>query len=172
MAMTSGKADPQKLYFGGKLKVSGNVMASQKLNFLTKIDPKEVAAAPKADAPKADAPKAEGSRAGCRPRRPPSSRRCRSGWRRAPSWPPRSTRCSSSSSPRPRAPGWWICARLPAPCPRAAQAGATATLTLADEDLLALAKGTAARELFQRSKLRVDGDVRAAHRLGFLKNLI
>jgi 3-hydroxyacyl-CoA dehydrogenase/3a,7a,12a-trihydroxy-5b-cholest-24-enoyl-CoA hydratase len=46
-------------------------------------------------------------------------------------------------------------------------------LTLADEDLLALAKGTvAARELFQRSKLRVDGEVRVAHRLGFLKNLV
>ena len=44
--MTDGKADPQKLYFGGKLKVSGNVMASQKLNFLTKIDPSKVASAP------------------------------------------------------------------------------------------------------------------------------
>ena len=34
MAMCTGKADPQKLYFGGKLKISGNVMASQKLDFL------------------------------------------------------------------------------------------------------------------------------------------
>src|SRR5690606_31014821 len=60
MAMTSGKADPQKLYFGGKLKVSGNVMASQKLNFLTKIDPREVAEAPTAEAPTAGAPKSSG----------------------------------------------------------------------------------------------------------------
>ena len=52
------------------------------------------------------------------------------------------------------------------------QPGATATLTLADEELLALAKGTAPKELFQRSKLRVDGEVRVAHRLGFLKNLV
>src|SRR5690606_33934425 len=39
MDMCTGKADPQKLYFGGKLKISGNVMASQKLTFLSKIDP-------------------------------------------------------------------------------------------------------------------------------------
>ena len=40
MAMTSGKADPMKLYMGGKLKISGDLMASQKLTFLQKIDPK------------------------------------------------------------------------------------------------------------------------------------
>jgi 3-hydroxyacyl-CoA dehydrogenase/3a,7a,12a-trihydroxy-5b-cholest-24-enoyl-CoA hydratase len=41
LAMTSGKADAMKLYMGGKMKISGNVMASQKLSFLQKIDPKE-----------------------------------------------------------------------------------------------------------------------------------
>ncbi|MGH8457911.1 MAG: SDR family NAD(P)-dependent oxidoreductase, partial [Nevskiales bacterium] len=40
--MCTGKADPNKLYFGGKLKVSGNIMASQKLTFLQKIDAKLV----------------------------------------------------------------------------------------------------------------------------------
>jgi 3-hydroxyacyl-CoA dehydrogenase/3a,7a,12a-trihydroxy-5b-cholest-24-enoyl-CoA hydratase len=40
MALTAGKADAQKLYFGGKLKISGDIMASQKLMFLKKIDPK------------------------------------------------------------------------------------------------------------------------------------
>ncbi|MDH5492734.1 MAG: SDR family NAD(P)-dependent oxidoreductase, partial [Myxococcales bacterium] len=39
MAMTKGEKDPQKMYFAGELKVSGNVMASQKLGFLQKIDP-------------------------------------------------------------------------------------------------------------------------------------
>jgi 3-hydroxyacyl-CoA dehydrogenase/3a,7a,12a-trihydroxy-5b-cholest-24-enoyl-CoA hydratase len=53
-----------------------------------------------------------------------------------------------------------------------ATAGASATLTLADADLAALAKGTkSARDLFQHGKLRVDGDVSVAHRLGFLKGL-
>ncbi|MCA9671911.1 MAG: SCP2 sterol-binding domain-containing protein, partial [Myxococcales bacterium] len=39
MAMVRGEADPQQLYFGGKLKISGNIMASQKLTFLQQIDP-------------------------------------------------------------------------------------------------------------------------------------
>jgi hypothetical protein len=43
--MVSGKADPMKLFQGGKLKISGNVMASQKLDFLKKIDRKEFEAA-------------------------------------------------------------------------------------------------------------------------------
>ncbi|MCA9677214.1 MAG: SDR family NAD(P)-dependent oxidoreductase, partial [Myxococcales bacterium] len=37
--MTTGKSDPMKLFTTGKLKISGNVMASQKLSFLQKIDP-------------------------------------------------------------------------------------------------------------------------------------
>src|SRR4029078_4602293 len=39
LAMTQGKADPMKLFTTGKLKISGNIMASQKLNFLSKMDP-------------------------------------------------------------------------------------------------------------------------------------
>src|SRR5262249_17993283 len=37
--MTQGKADAMKLFTTGKLKISGNVMASQKLEFLRKMDP-------------------------------------------------------------------------------------------------------------------------------------
>ena len=47
----------------------------------------------------------------------------------------------------------------------------TATLTIADGDLAALAGG-AVRDLYQHGKLRVDGDVAVAHRLGFLKGLV
>ena len=44
-----------------------------------------------------------------------------------------------------------------------------ATLTLADDDLLALAQGKAsAQALFQRGQLRVDGDARLAHHLSLL----
>jgi 3-hydroxyacyl-CoA dehydrogenase/3a,7a,12a-trihydroxy-5b-cholest-24-enoyl-CoA hydratase len=53
-----------------------------------------------------------------------------------------------------------------------ATAGASTTLTLSDADLTALAKGTTtARDLYQHGKLRVDGDVSVAHRLGILKGL-
>src|SRR5439155_754127 len=39
MAMATGKADAMKLFSTGKLKICGNVMASQKLQALFKIDP-------------------------------------------------------------------------------------------------------------------------------------
>jgi 3-hydroxyacyl-CoA dehydrogenase/3a,7a,12a-trihydroxy-5b-cholest-24-enoyl-CoA hydratase len=42
VAMASGKADPMQLYTSKKLKISGDLMASQKLNFLKKIDPAKV----------------------------------------------------------------------------------------------------------------------------------
>ena len=52
-------------------------------------------------------------------------------------------------------------------------ASATTTLTLTDADLLALVKGTEqVPSLFQRGRLRVDGDVRAAQKLGFLRQLV
>ncbi|MGB1275281.1 MAG: SDR family NAD(P)-dependent oxidoreductase, partial [Nannocystaceae bacterium] len=50
MAMCAGKLNAQKLYFDGRLKITGDVMASQKLTFLAKLDPKQVQAAAKARA--------------------------------------------------------------------------------------------------------------------------
>ena len=45
-------------------------------------------------------------------------------------------------------------------------------LRIDDADLVALTKDPAAvRDFYQRGKLRVDGDVRPAHKLGFLKDL-
>jgi len=50
---------------------------------------------------------------------------------------------------------------------------AAATFTVIGEELLALVKGTeTAQSLYQHGKLRVDGDVRYAHRLAFLKQLV
>ena len=49
-----GEADPMKLFSSGALKISGDLMASQKLDFLQKIDPKEAAEAV-AEEPKAEA---------------------------------------------------------------------------------------------------------------------
>src|SRR5205085_12523946 len=39
MAMATGQADAMKLFSTGKLKISGDVMASQKLGFLKKLTP-------------------------------------------------------------------------------------------------------------------------------------
>ena len=48
-----------------------------------------------------------------------------------------------------------------------------AVCTLCDADLAELASGKAtARQLFQRGKLKIDGDISVGHRLGFLKGLL
>ena len=52
-------------------------------------------------------------------------------------------------------------------------AAAAATLTLTEEDLLTLSKDPGqARDLFQRGRLRIDGDIRTGQRLGILKGLV
>ena len=48
IAMTKGQADPMKLFTTGKLKISGNIMASQKLDFLQKMDKEQAIAAVRA----------------------------------------------------------------------------------------------------------------------------
>src|SRR6185369_15369567 len=48
-----------------------------------------------------------------------------------------------------------------------------AVCTISDADLASLARGKAtARTLYQQGKLRIDGDVSVGHRLGFLKGLL
>jgi 3-hydroxyacyl-CoA dehydrogenase/3a,7a,12a-trihydroxy-5b-cholest-24-enoyl-CoA hydratase len=163
--LTQGKADAMKLFTTGKLKISGNIMASQKLQFLSKLDPskaveviaKRRGAAPAAGATPAAAaaPKAAG--------------------------PANATAFFAALQKR--------LADNPAlknevranvtfkiADPDATQTfdlGGTTptTLTIADADLPGLAAGNV-RSLYQHGKLRVDGDVTAAHRLGFLKGLI
>ncbi len=52
-------------------------------------------------------------------------------------------------------------------------AQASAVLHIADEDLVLLASGQAeARDLFQRGRLRVQGDIRLARELAVLSKLI
>jgi 3-hydroxyacyl-CoA dehydrogenase/3a,7a,12a-trihydroxy-5b-cholest-24-enoyl-CoA hydratase len=58
MAMCTGKADAMKLFTEKKLRISGNILASQKLDFLRKIDPAAVLAAARARAGSAPAPAA------------------------------------------------------------------------------------------------------------------
>ncbi len=166
LAMTTGKADPQKLYFGGKLKVTGNVLASQKLTFLQKIDPAEVAApASSAAAPGGSAPQGEGS----------ASALFRTLQERLAKSPELAVEVGALLQFQITSPesAWAVDLRgALGTVTQGTQAEAAATLRLADEDLLALAKGeVAARELYMKGRLRIDGDVRVAQRLGFLKNL-
>jgi NAD(P)-dependent dehydrogenase (short-subunit alcohol dehydrogenase family)/acyl dehydratase/putative sterol carrier protein len=178
VAMSTGKADPNKLYFGGKMKVTGNVMASQKLGFLQKMDPKILidvmqnkagaVAAPKA-APVKSAPAAQ--KAG----------------RSEEIFTALSKRLSSDSKAINGLSGSIVQFKLSDPdaswvvdasgkFPKV-EAGASdkavAVFSISDDDLAALAKGEAQiKDLYQRGKLRVDGDVKLARELSFLNKLI
>jgi 3-hydroxyacyl-CoA dehydrogenase/3a,7a,12a-trihydroxy-5b-cholest-24-enoyl-CoA hydratase len=51
--------------------------------------------------------------------------------------------------------------------------GATTTVRVEEDDLVALVKGQATpHDLYMHGKLRVDGDVRLVHNLTFLQNLL
>ena len=169
--MTQGKADAMKLFTTGKLKISGNVMASQKLEFLRKMDPRraaEVVAKLRGSAAPAAAPASAPSAA-------------------APAADPQAPKIFNALTKRlGDNPGLKQEVRATIKFDvKDAQVSQTLALggadpnkvdavcTLNDADLASLASGKAnARELFQQGKLRIDGDVSVGHRLGFLKGLI
>ncbi|MBR0343806.1 MAG: SDR family NAD(P)-dependent oxidoreductase [Rudaea sp.] len=177
--MSTGKVDPNKLYFGGKLKIAGNVMASQKLGFLQKIDPKllrdivaqrgenavPAAAAPAAHAVESAQAAAQASAA-------------------APLFAALADKLKTNPKAADGLGGRVVVFKLRDPdaswvidlsgkTPKVElgeNAQATAVFGLSDADFIALAKGNAdARDLYQRGSLRVDGDMRLAHELDFLK---
>jgi 3-hydroxyacyl-CoA dehydrogenase/3a,7a,12a-trihydroxy-5b-cholest-24-enoyl-CoA hydratase len=172
LAMTSGKADPQKLYFGGKLKITGNVMASQKLGFLAKVG---------------SAPSGEGSATAKASPAPGASTQgdsVRNGraatifkalGERLAQKPELAREVGAVIQFRVTEPeGSWVVDLKDSPGVREGKADkADLTLRLSDEDLAALVQEPqAVQRLYQHGKLRVDGDVRLASRLGFLKQLI
>ncbi len=164
--MTSGKADAMKLFMDKKLRISGNVMASQKLEFLKKIDKNAAAAA-------VAAKKAAGAGA-------------------APAQTSAAEIVVGNNAPK----IFEALGKRIAENPKLAQEigaviqfvveGKTydvgfeaksgskpaAIVTIGDEDLTALVKGASIQSLYQNGRLRVDGDVRLAHKLGILKDLI
>jgi len=151
-AMTRGEIDPMKLYMEGRLKIAGDIMASQKLSFLQKITPEEVAEGVKAKKAAGGVAK---SVAAPTEASAPGIFASVSG----------ATATLQFHITEPE--GHWVVT------PDGATSGKTeapdATLTLSDEDLAALAGGTAQpRDLFQRGRLRIEGDIRQAHSLDFL----
>jgi 3-hydroxyacyl-CoA dehydrogenase/3a,7a,12a-trihydroxy-5b-cholest-24-enoyl-CoA hydratase len=164
IAMATGQADPQKLYFGGKLKIGGNVMASQKLDFLKKIDRD---AAMKAYTAK----QASGGAAAAAPQAAAA---------------PKTSRAPAILAALKTKGGGDLAAPIQFTVKNpdfefyvdAKSAGegkakdAKTTVKLDEDDLVAIAKGADLQDLYQHGKLRVDGDVLAAHKLGFLKNVL
>jgi 3-hydroxyacyl-CoA dehydrogenase/3a,7a,12a-trihydroxy-5b-cholest-24-enoyl-CoA hydratase len=162
--LTQGKADPMKLFSTGKLKISGNVMASQKLQSLFKIDPSkaiETVMARKGGAAPAAAPSAAAA---------PAAKK-----------DPQAPKIFAALEKRlVENPG--LKQEVRATVTFAIE-GATktfdlggdskATISATDDDFANLVSGKAtAKSLYQHGKLRVDGDVTVGHRLGFLKGLL
>ena len=168
LAMTSGKADPQKLYFGGKLKITGNVMASQKLGFLAKVGP--ASSGEGASAAKAAPAPASGNEGTCR-----APAIFKALGERLAQKPELAREVGAVLQFRVTEPkGSWVVDLKDTPGVREGEAErADVTLRLSDEDLAALVQEPqSVQRLYQQGKLRVDGDVRVASRLSFLKQLI
>jgi (3R)-3-hydroxyacyl-CoA dehydrogenase / 3a,7a,12a-trihydroxy-5b-cholest-24-enoyl-CoA hydratase / enoyl-CoA hydratase 2 len=178
--MATGQAEAQKLYFGGKLKIGGNVMASQKLEFLTKIDRSAAetayakrggtgggAPAP-ADKPAATSPPPAPSGGAKQARSPAAFAALKERLARAPADIDGVIQFDIKNPDK----RFFVDARSVSEG-AAKEGAATATVRVDEDDLIALVKGQAtAQDLFMRGKLRVDGDVGAAHKLGFLQNLL
>jgi 3-hydroxyacyl-CoA dehydrogenase/3a,7a,12a-trihydroxy-5b-cholest-24-enoyl-CoA hydratase len=159
--MTSGKADAMKLFMDKKLKISGNVMASQKLEFLKKIDKNAAAAA-------VAAKKAAGAGAA-----PATASAPKSASQNAPKIfdalkkrlaenPKLATEINSRIT--------FVVDGTKYPVDFGSDKEG-AVVTINDEDLTALAKGASVQALHQHGQLRVDGDIRLAHKLGIFKGV-
>ncbi len=164
--VTSTLADVQKLFFSGKLKVTGNIMASNKLIALQAIDPKAYEAAkvkrlasgavsggsaPAAAVAKAaHAPailEALGKKLSAQP-------------------------INGSLLIKVPEVGCWLVDGSSVGSV-ADSVPAQATVTLANDDLLRLAQGKAdLRDLYQHGQVRVDGEVALARQLEMIKGLV
>ena len=160
MAMTSGKADAQKLFSEGKLKIGGNLMASTKLGFLKKIDMSQVkAGAAKPAAAAAPAPAAAPKSA----QAPAVLEKAAARLAGAPATDAIKLVVKDPDATYFVKPGAGLVDRPET---------VAATVTVADADLADLAAGKVKlRTLYQRGKLRIDGDVHVAHHLALLEGL-
>ena len=179
LAMATGQADPQQLYFGGKLKITGNVMASQKLSFMKKIDPeqaKAAIAAHKAKAASGEAKAEAAPQAAAAPKGPGAAAVFDALKERLAKSPELAKEVDAVIGFRLTGPEseWHVDftgGKTTVATGRATNP--SAVLTLSTEDLVALVSGKEPEaRLFQTGRLRVDGDVRvASNRLHFLKGL-
>ncbi len=183
MAMTRGQADPMTLFSTGKLRISGNVMASQKLEFLQKIDMEQAKAAVLA-ARKAGGPGKKAPAKAADKREPQAPAIFAALAKRLADKPELLGEIGTSLQVRIGDPQailggadpeayWLIESAGDQPVREVWKDGTGAVLTISDSDLTALVRGEAhVQDLYQRGKLRMDGEVSAAQRLGFLKGLI
>jgi 3-hydroxyacyl-CoA dehydrogenase/3a,7a,12a-trihydroxy-5b-cholest-24-enoyl-CoA hydratase len=157
VSMSTGEVDSMKLYMGGQLKITGDVMASQKLDFLSKVEPAERGEAP-AIVEAVAAPKEARQ-----PAAPDLFAKVAAALA-ASEGPVLQFRVTDPD-------GAWIVDLTAGTVSEGSTDDAAATFTLSDADLAGLVARTAvARVLFQQGRLRVDGDIRLVHNLDFFGN--
>ncbi len=180
MDMVAGKADAMKLFTTGKLKITGNVMASQKLApVLKKVDPNDVLAAIKARTGGGGAPAAAPAAAASAPA-------ASSGPAKATAIVEKIGKRIAENAGLAKEVGaivelrvkdpdgvWTIDLKNGGGSVKSGKADkADITLTISDSDLAALATSNGQLQSFyQHGKIRVDGDAHLAPRLAFLGKL-
>ncbi len=176
LALQKGEADPLKLFSGGKLKVSGDMMSVNKLEALGAmpfdliLEKANARIAGGGDAP------AAAPAAAPQAREPVAPKLFEALGKRLEEQPSLANEVDAVLQFYVRDPDskWVVDLKNQPPALKAGETdGATTILTIADADLAELSSGeTAPQSLHQQGKLRVDGDVQPAHRLNFLKGLI
>lgn len=173
VALQKGEADPMKLFSTGKLKVGGDMMSVNKLEALGDMpfDLVLEKAAARASGRTVLAP-AAASQA----REPLAPKLFDALAKRLEQQPSLAAEVDSVLQFYVRDPDskWVVDLKNQPFALRAGETdGATTTITIADRDLAELGSSEAtAQSLYQKGKLRVDGDVQPAHRLNFLKGLL
>jgi 3-hydroxyacyl-CoA dehydrogenase/3a,7a,12a-trihydroxy-5b-cholest-24-enoyl-CoA hydratase len=175
--MASGKANPMALFSGGKLKIGGNVMASQKLSFMQKMD-REAALRDAIAAGKLGGGAAPAATTGTATATPAAAAPTKAA--KAPGLfrgisehlaknPGLAGELGGTVQFKVKGPdGVWSIDSSGAV--REGAAEAATTLTLSDDDLEALVSGAeTVQSLYQHGKLRIDGDMGPARKLAVLK---
>ncbi len=160
LAMCSGEKDAQKMYFAGELKVGGDIMASQKLTFLQKVEERHVKLAMDERAAGGGAGAAAAAAGGTK--REASAAKLFAGLK------PSGTGKIQFLVTDPD--GAWFVDLGAGDVKSGTYEGADATFTVSDEGLGELAAGELTpAQLFQMGKLRVDGDMALARDLTWLQ---
>ena len=174
VALQKGEADPIKLFSSGKLKVAGDMMAVNKLEALLKMPFDLVLdkAAARASGSALAAPPPTAHAAS----EPLAPKLFEALGKRLQEQPSLADEVGAVLQFYVRDPDsqWVVDLKNQPPALKTGQTdGATTTITIDDADLVELSSAeTTTQSLFQRGKLRIDGDMQPAHRLNFLKGLI
>ncbi|MCS6900339.1 MAG: SDR family NAD(P)-dependent oxidoreductase, partial [Polyangiaceae bacterium] len=173
LAMASGKANPMALFSSGKLKISGNVMASQKLAFMQKMDRdaalRDAIAAGKLAgtvAPAAEPPVAATPAKTKEAKAPALFQKIREKFDKNPGLAGELGGAVQFQVKNPNS-AWILDASGRV---KEGTGEAATTVTLSDDDLEVLVNGSeSVQSLYQHGKLRVDGDMGPARKLAILR---